>query len=218
MAKKKSTKKGKTHVMLVLDSTGSMQSIKDLTISAFNEYLKTLQNDKDADYSFFLFTFNSAVSELVYDAVPVKKAAELNADTYMCQATTPLYDAIARSINHLGKKKKVVFVVQTDGLENASREYTMRQVFDMITEKTGKGWQFLFLGADQDAWVASEKIGIMRGQTMSYSGMDPLHQREVFRQTSSVTQAYAATGTAKTDAFSKTDLRDDDDDDDKARS
>ncbi|NIP23783.1 MAG: VWA domain-containing protein, partial [Phycisphaerae bacterium] len=119
MAKKK-------YVSFILDETGSMLSVKDQTISGYNEYLDTLKQEKDV--LFTLTKFNSAKVEVVYDAVKIKDVELLTADTYHPTATTPLYDAIGTTITSLekatkNKKGKKLVVIQTDGLENASKEF-----------------------------------------------------------------------------------------------
>ena len=93
---------------------------------------------------------------------------DLTQETYAPAELTPLYDAVGRTMTGL-KGKKGVFVILTDGAENASVEYTQQQIFDMVTEQKKKGWEVVFLGADQDAWAASQVLGVDAGSTMSFA-------------------------------------------------
>jgi len=163
-------KKKQINVCLVLDETGSMGTVWDQTISGYNEYLALLK--KQGGTVFTLIKFDSTKVETVHDAVPIEDVPELTRDTYIPGQMTPLYDAIGRTIktvDSLKGKSNVIFTVLTDGYENASVEYTQRQVFDMITERKDKGWTFAFLGANQDAWAVSQGLGMSKGNTMTFN-------------------------------------------------
>jgi hypothetical protein len=160
--------KKKVHVSLLLDETGSMETCRDATISGYNEYIQTLQKDKDHNYAFTMTKFDSRYVNTIHDGVPIKDVPKLNRDTYTPGQLTPLYDAIAGAIKVLGKKKNVLFVIVTDGEENASREYSRQQVFDMIKEKTDAGWSFVYLGANQDAYAVGRGIGVPVANTANY--------------------------------------------------
>ena len=165
----------KMYISFVLDETGSMQSCKQQTISGFNEYIKTLKDEKNSkDMIFTLTKFNSEKIDVVFDGVKINKVVPLSDETYQPNAMTPLYDAIGKTIRSLeasinSKKQSVLVVIQTDGEENYSKEYDSKDIFSLIDEKKKSGWTFAFLGADQDAWIASQRMGISRGNTMSYN-------------------------------------------------
>jgi len=164
----------KTYVTFLLDETGSMESHRAQTIDAFNEYLGTLKT-QEAKIRFTLTQFNSARTLIVYNAAPVDQVEPLTPLSYHPQATTPLYDAIMGTVQATeaeiaGRKKAAVLcVILTDGLENASRRHTQRDVFDTIGRKTKEGWTFLYLGADQDAWAVGSGLGIARGNTVAFT-------------------------------------------------
>ncbi len=163
-------KKKKVSVCLVLDETGSMETVREQTISGYNEYLASLK--KQGNMAFTLVKFDSSKVETVHDAIPIEDVPELNRDTYSPGAMTPLYDAIGQTIKTVDAQKgkpNVIFTILTDGYENASVEYTNKQIADMITEREGKGWTFAFLGANQDAWAVSQGLGMARGNTMTYA-------------------------------------------------
>ena len=172
---KKTTAKisGPTLVAFLLDETGSMMSCKQATISGFNEYIQTLKNTKQ-DISFTLTKFNSMKSELVHDCAPLNDVKELNDATYIPDNGTPLYDAIGSTVrstekNKNVKGKKVLVVIQTDGEENASKEYSRQMICDLIKEKEKSGWTFVFLGANIDAYQVANSIGVKASNTANYA-------------------------------------------------
>jgi len=107
-----------------------MDAIKSETLRGFNEYIEILKNDESSKSALFALTkFNSDKIELVYDGVPLEKVEQLSDKNYHPAAITPLFDAIGRTINTLKTKNEespVVIVIQTDGQENASREFTKK--------------------------------------------------------------------------------------------
>lgn len=166
-----------TFVSFLLDETGSMHGIKRDTIGGFNTYVETLQ-EGDADILFSLVTFNSNETKRRYVAEPVREVAPLTADDYLPEAMTPLIDAAVKIIKatdeavvHRGDDPNVVIVMQTDGEENVSVEYTNRDLAALIKEKKAAGWEFVFLGAGLDAFEAARAAGIhlSADHVMSYS-------------------------------------------------
>ena len=151
-----------THIAVILDRSGSMESIRDDTIGGFNAFLNE-QKQQPGKATLTLVQFDSQDPyEVIHQVKTIKEVPELTKDTYVPRATTPLLDAIGRGINDLEKwvvdmkeqdrPSKVVFVVITDGQENASREFRRDQILKMINEKEKQyGWQFVFLSADLDA-------------------------------------------------------------------
>jgi len=167
-----------TLVNFILDETGSMESCKTETISGFNEYIGTLKETRQKEKQDILFSltkFNSGKTDAVYTAEPVEYIKELSTETYVPGNMTPLYDAIGVGISKTAAelkakklKPKVLFVIMTDGAENASKEYDRKKIFDLIKKQEKENWSFIFLGADQDSWLAGESIGLSRGNTMNY--------------------------------------------------
>ena len=151
------------YITLILDESGSMQSCKGAALAGFNHYLATLRREP-AETRFTLTLFNSGKIEMRYRAVPVSAVNDLDVETYRPQAGTPLYDAIGRTLS-LAKQEAPVevrklCVILTDGEENASQEFTRKQVFDLIKRYETQGWAFLYLGADHDVWAAGGDLGI----------------------------------------------------------
>ena len=179
----------KLHVSLLLDETGSMEDVKEETISGYNKYIKSL------DGVFFTMTkFDSSAIQVVHDAVPIKKVPRLTEDTYVPGAMTPLLDAIGTTIKAMGKKKKVLFVVFTDGYENASKEMTKEDVKSLIKDRKKRGWQFVFLGADMDGITEAGAMGFPTAALAAYT---PGTEVKTMHTLSAVTRSWTASGGAQ---------------------
>ena len=159
------------YVTLILDETGSMQSCKGAAIAGFNHYLDRLRREP-AETRFTLTLFNSEKTEVRYQAVPVREVQDLDVETYRPGDTTPLYDAIGRTLTTARQQApagmKKLGAILTDGLENASTEYTRKQIFDLIKACEKDGWTFIYLGADHDVWAAGEDLGIAGDNRVSF--------------------------------------------------
>lgn len=167
-----------TIVSLILDESGSMASCCDNTIKGFNEYIQGLKVNTPKT-TFTLTKFDSSKIEVVHAGVPVKHVPELNHETYAPGALTPLYDAIGKTFSRLEAELKsrkdkpaVLVVIMTDGLENASTEYTAASIKELISKKEKEGWAITYLGANQDSWAVGQTLGISRGNTMNYGTGD----------------------------------------------
>lgn len=163
------------YVSLILDESGSMQSCKRAAIVGFNQYVKSLTDEPAATW-FTLTLFNSRRTEVRYRGVPVATVPELDVETYRPQDTTPLYDAIGQTLATARKEAPASFkklcVILTDGLENASKEFTRKQIFGLIKDCEKEGWRFVYLGADHDVWAAGEDIGVAQECRVAFSKTD----------------------------------------------
>jgi hypothetical protein len=160
-----------THITVILDRSGSMESIRDDTIGGFNTFLKQ-QKAEPGVATLTLVQFDTQDPyEVIHRFRQIGEIPGLNRETYVPRASTPLLDALGRGINDLeasiGELKeedrpaKVVVVVVTDGQENASREFRKDQIEKMVKERTEKSsWQFVFLSADLDAIGDAMAVGI----------------------------------------------------------
>lgn len=169
-----------SHVIFVLDDSGSMQSCKDATISGYNEYLQGQKADaKETGIPTFvsLYKFDGSSVKSVFNRVSVEEVKDLDEDSYNPQGTTNLYDAIGgvmMQINtQLAANKKVdrdsiVITVLTDGHENASRTFHNTAIKQMVEKAEGKNWGFMFLGANIDAFAAGSSLGFGVNNTMQY--------------------------------------------------
>jgi hypothetical protein len=167
----------KTDITVVLDRSGSMASIADDVIGGLNTFVRA-QAQVEGEACFTLVQFDDQY-EVVHAHVPVQEVPPLTAGTYVPRGSTALLDAIGRTIVATGARlvmmpeadrpQVVIFAVQTDGLENASREFTQRQVFDMIRHQEAKyAWQFVFLAADQDAIREGGAMGFASASALDY--------------------------------------------------
>lgn len=191
-----------TLVSVVLDESGSMSSYRDTTISAYNEYIGGLRKESKGKVYVTLSKFDIKTDPAIppcrveYKNEPLATVPPLTKENYVPCGSTPLYDAIATTIAALDtgvKGRNVVMIILTDGEENSSREYSRRsggaeKIKQMIAEREKSGWVFVYLGANQDAWLAGSAFGIHESNAASY-GMNNVGvvMSNVARSTSSYT-------------------------------
>ena len=204
---KRRSKSAETLVHFVLDETGSMSGVRDATIDGFNEYVNGLRADKKNKYRMSLTKFDSRAIVPVYTDLPIQEAPDLNHDTYCPCSMTNLNDAIGETITNMEeivanrrKKCNVLIVIMTDGLENASREWNINQVKELIQDKEEDGWTVTFLGANMDAQKVGRTYAIKEGNAKSYSTKN---MAQTMRGLSVATSVYAANATvgATCDSF-----------------
>ena len=153
--------------LIIIDESGSMQSIKKEAIDSVNETIQSIraaeEKHEDQEHIVSLVTFHNNV-KTVYECVPVKDVEELTAETYQPQCCTALYDAMGMSLNALRKKvaedDKLLVTVVTDGYENASKEYSGEAIKALVDELKTKGWVFAYIGANQDVEAVAATISI----------------------------------------------------------
>jgi hypothetical protein len=198
----------RTLVTFLLDRTGSMETIKDDTIGAFNAYLDGLQKS-GAPIELTLVQFDSMSIDKVYVATPVAQVPRLTAATFQPRASTPLIDAAYKTIAAVEKSAtagagaKIVVCILTDGLENASTEYNWNDLNALIKQKAAAGWQFNFMGCGIDAYEQGQKMGIAPSSTLSYRRGDTQATQAAFEATAANTVAFAQ-ALAPSTAFSAT--------------
>lgn len=164
-----------THVIMLVDETGSMSAKTKETIAGVNAYFETLRQDSrknGREYIVSLGSFNSVTgTRFLCRNTPVEEMPSLNPNNYYAQGFTPLYDAIGRTIEEC-YGDDVTFVIMTDGEENSSKRFNASTVREMIEHKKTKGWQFVFMGCDIDAYAQAGMMGINRGSTISSASQD----------------------------------------------
>ena len=170
-------KQGLTELVMILDRSGSMGGLEADTIGGFNGMIeKQKREDGEAYVSVVLF---DDVSEVIYDRVDIHKVEPMTDRQYYVRGCTALLDTVGRAIHHIGivhryarpedVPEKTLFIITTDGMENASREYTYERVRRMIEKQKEKyGWEFIFLGANIDAAREAERFGIHRSRAVRY--------------------------------------------------
>jgi hypothetical protein len=139
-----------------------MSSNRKGTIDGYNEYIRGLRDDKKTDYAISLIQFDApqTMPELTvsYEDRALADVPDLNLDSYEPRGNTPLYDAIGECVRRTDAKGRwVIMLIITDGLENASREFTKDSVKELIRKKEAEGWTFSFLGADIDSYAVGDR-------------------------------------------------------------
>ena len=161
--------KNLTEIVFILDRSGSMAHLEEDTIGGYNSFLKKQKNEEgEASVTTVLFDDRF---ELIHDNADIRKVSPLTDKEYYARGTTALFDAIGKTISMVGNRHKLapsslvpgktLVVIITDGYENSSCEYNIKQVKAMIERQKGKyNWEFVFLGANIDAISAAGDIGI----------------------------------------------------------
>ena len=162
-------RKGLTELVMILDRSGSMSGLEADTIGGFNGMIKKQkQEEGEAFVSVLLFDDKA---EVLYDRVPIDRVEEMTAKQYYVRGCTALLDALGGAIHHISTvhkyarsedvPEKTIFMIITDGMENASRVYTYEKVRRMIERRKEKyHWEFLFIGANIDAIGEAARFGI----------------------------------------------------------
>ena len=155
-------------VVFILDRSGSMSGLEADTIGGFNATLKR-QKELPGEVLWSTVLFDDK-HEVIHDRVPIAKIEKLTEKEYYVRGCTALLDAIGRAVHHIKNihkyarpedvPGKTLFVITTDGMENASREYSYADVKRMIESQQEAGWEFLFLGANMDAVSVAGRMGI----------------------------------------------------------
>ena len=170
-------RKNLTEIVFIIDRSGSMSGLEQDTIGGFNSMINQQKNaEGEALVSTILF---DNVSEVLHDRINVKDIQPLSDHDYMVRGCTALLDAIGGAIHHIGNIHKyarqedipehTMFVITTDGMENASRYYSSNKVKEMIErQKIKYGWEFLFLGANIDAVETAGLFGIDEDRAVNY--------------------------------------------------
>lgn len=170
-------RKNLTEIVFILDQSGSMSDLASDTIGGFNSLIeKQKQEDGEALVSTVLFNNRSCV---IHDRVPIEKVEKLTCRDYVPNGSTALLDAVGDAIGHIGNvhkyarsedvPEKTLFVITTDGMENAIRRHTLEDVKRKIERQREKfGWEFIFLGANIDAAQTASSMGISYEQAVNY--------------------------------------------------
>lgn len=188
-------KKNLTELVFILDKSGSMSGLEKDTIGGYNSFLKKQQKSKgECRITTVLFDNNY---ELLHDRIDLEAVKPLTEKDYQVGGSTALMDAIGMTINKLvavEKKtekafqaKNVLFVIITDGLENSSKEYSIKKVKDLIEQQKKAGWEFIFLGANIDAIETAETIGINPDRVQNYQATGKEVKANYYRMSETVT-------------------------------
>lgn len=169
--------KTKIYNLIILDESGSMQSIKTAALNSVNESLQSIRHaqkkyEEQEHYVTFV-TFNNDVKTL-FDCVSIDMINDLTPRDYTPDCCTALYDAMGMSLGKLrrivAKDDKVLVTIVTDGYENASREYSAKAIKALVEELKSKGWVFAYMGANQDVEAVGASLAI--SNTLSFAATD----------------------------------------------
>lgn len=190
-------------IICLTDRSGSMNPIWVDTIGSFNSFIETQKNiEGDAKITHILFNDNIQTIE---ESVDIKSITPFDGTGFNHpQGGTALYDAIGFTIDNLGKRlskleeserpSKVIFTILTDGEENSSKKYTQKQINQMIKHQTDVySWEFIFLAANQDAFMAGSSLGISANNTANFSA-NATGIRSAYDTISSITISYRKPG------------------------
>ena len=170
-------RKGLTELVFILDESGSMSGLERDTIGGFNSMIE--KQRREAGKAFVSTVLFSNDSRVIHDRVRLDRVEPMTARDYTPCGCTALLDALGGAIHHIANVHKyarkedvpehTVFVITTDGMENASHRYSRAEVKQMVEQQKARyGWEFLFLGANIDAISAAEGIGIRRDRAVKY--------------------------------------------------
>lgn len=171
-------KKDLTELVFILDRSGSMSGLESDTIGGYNAMLE--KQKKEPGEAIITTVLFDDRYDILHDRINLKGIAPITDKEYYVRGSTALLDAVGRTISKIGNAQKhtaederaehVMFVITTDGMENASREYNYEKVREMIEHQKNKyGWEFIFLGANIDAVETAERFGISKDRAANYN-------------------------------------------------
>jgi len=158
----------KQEIVFILDRSGSMSGCETDTIGGYNSFLSKQQQEEGvAQVTTVLFDHDY---ELLHDAVDLQAVNPITAAEYFVRGNTALLDAVGRTIGRVkARADKAIFVIITDGFENASVEFNYARVRELITERMAAGWEFIYLGADLGNLDDADRLGIRKDRTAAFA-------------------------------------------------
>ncbi len=185
-----------THIICILDRSGSMSSQASEVIINFNKFLKE-QQALDGKANLTLVLFDDQY-EMVYDAIDIKEIPPLTVGTYFVRGMTAMNDAIGRTLNIMQRNEKAIVLIHTDGWENASQEYTPATVKTLV-DKLKKQWEFIFVGGEIDAKEVGDNFGILRTANVSNTVCGTTNTYANFSNTTTAYRSNGLVGSANVD-------------------
>jgi hypothetical protein len=175
-------KKNLSHLIFLVDRSGSMQSIKTDMIGGFNSFIKS-QKELPAECVVSFYQFDD-IYESVFEKISLKDLPDLTEDTYIPRGCTALHDALGKTIKSYGeylttlsedqRPERILVVTITDGLDNVSNTFSLDQVRQSIRlQKETYGWDFVFLGSNIDAWGTGDALGVDQRSVLQFASSGP---------------------------------------------
>lgn len=168
--------KNLTEIVFIIDESGSMGGLESDTIGGFNSMLNKQKEEQGEAFVTTVFFANN--SKIVHDRLDIRETPSLTNKDYCPGGCTALLDAMGETIEHIEKIHKytkeadrpgqTIFIITTDGMENASRNYSSKKLKKIVEEKKEKGWSFIFLGANIDAIETAESFGIEKDMAVDF--------------------------------------------------
>ena len=194
---KSNAKNDVTELVFILDASGSMASLTDDTIGGFNSILKE-QAEKEGEVLVTTILFSND-SRMIHDRLPIRKVPPMTAKEYRAAGCTALLDAMGGAIRHIvdihryarpeDVPGETLFVITTDGMENASHRYSPEQIKRMVRHEEEKyGWEFLFLGANINAVETAESLGVDQRRAVDYLS-DPCGTEAMYKSVNNAVSA-----------------------------
>ena len=165
------------HVPFLIDRTGSMRGLGSDVVEGYNGFVAK-QRSGSGECSLALVQFDSNdPCEVIHDAIPIHRVPDLTRDRYQPRGMTPLLDALGTLVaaagtrlERLGHDEDQIVAVITDGLENASRNWSRDELFDLVNARKDAGWTLVFMGANQDSYVEAGGLGLDHGSILNFRG------------------------------------------------
>ena len=189
-----------TELVFILDRSGSMSGLESDTIGGFNAMIKKQQQETDGAAFVSTILFNHT-SKVLHDRVPLEKINPLTEEDYQVGGCTALLDAAGDAIKHIknihkyareeDRPQKTIFIITTDGKENASERFSYKEIKRLIEKQKELGWEFIFLGANIDAIEVANSIGIDARRAVNYHA-DSRGTDELFGAIGKFASAFAA--------------------------
>ncbi len=169
--------KGYTEIIYILDRSGSMAGLEADTIGGFNSMME--QQKKTGEKAVVSTVLFDDVCEVIHDRVPIEKIEKMTDRQYYVRGCTALLDAVGGAVHHItdvhknakkeDRPEKTIVVITTDGMENASSKYSRDKIEKMVKRQQKKsGWEFIFIGANIDAYAEARKYGIRKDRAVNY--------------------------------------------------
>jgi hypothetical protein len=187
-----------TLISVILDRSGSMASVREPTIQGFNEFLQAQRQQNDGGRALLSLTQFDDRYEVNFVGEPIENVPDLDTNSYVPRSRTALYDAIGRTVHEVEAwtrehdwKERVLVLIITDGQENASREYTFEAARARIEQKEKDGWNFAYMGANQDSYAVGGSLNIRQDFSANYDST-PVGTAANYQRMASATSKYRA--------------------------